>query len=64
MSKRYVAERRQRNLELAARDRANRCTECKRNLSEVGVIIEDFLIIGKFCSDECLEQYKARTERR
>lgn len=60
MTRRYVSERQQRNLALAQRDRANRCTECKRNLNEVGVILEDFLIVGKFCSDACLEQYRAR----
>lgn len=58
--KRSVVERRQRNLELAARDQANRCAECRRNLNEVSIVMEDFLIDGKFCSDECLRQRRSR----
>lgn len=58
MTKRYVSERRKRNRELAAVDAENRCRLCKRNLNEVGVIVEDFIIDGKFCSDECLKQFQ------
>ncbi len=60
MTRRYVAERRKRNREIAAIDQANRCTECRRNLNEVGIIVEDFLTPGKFCSDACLRQRRDR----
>lgn len=62
MTRRYVTERRKQHRELAALDRRNRCAECKVDLAEAGQIIEDFLIVGKFCSDVCLEQYRARTD--
>ncbi len=63
MTRHYVAERRKKNREIAAIDQANRCWECKLDLAQAGVVIEDFLIDGKFCSDACLEQFKAREER-
>lgn len=56
MTRRYLADRRKRNRELAAQDAANRCSVCKRPFAEVGHVLEDFLLDGKYCSDDCLEQ--------
>ncbi len=63
MSKAYREFERRLNRELAQKDAQNRCTLCKRNLNEVGVIVEDFLLEGKFCSDACLKQYRSRPAR-
>lgn len=60
--KQWLAERRRRNQALAAQDQAHRCATCKRNLSEVGQILEDFLLPGKFCSDACLDEARERAE--
>ena len=49
-----LAERRAKLRALAARDAANRCAYCKRNLFEVGLRFEDFLEPGVFCSEACL----------
>lgn len=59
-TKQRIAERRQRNAELARQDRANRCAVCQRNLLECPAILEDFLIDGKFCSDACLAEARER----
>ena len=59
-TKQRIKARQDRNRELARIDSEHRCAFCKRNLSETGVIIEDFLVDGKFCSDMCLEQAKEK----
>lgn len=64
MTRRYLTDRRKRNQELARLDAAHRCTLCKRSFAEVPAIIEDFLVTGKFCSDECLAQFRQQETRR
>lgn len=62
MAKKRITERRRRNLEFGAMDRANRCAICKRDLADAGQIVEDFLVPGKCCSDDCLAELLARQE--
>lgn len=52
-TKQRITERQQRNRELAAKDAANRCAYCKRQLPAEGVRMR----LGepdKFCGDGCL----------
>lgn len=48
---------------LMVRDASNRCVVCKRNLFETGVIVEDFCVPGKCCSDACLKELIERADR-
>lgn len=58
MTRRYVADRRKRNRELAAKDAAARCPICKRNLAEVPTVYQDALEPGRsFCSRACRDEY-------
>ena len=47
--------RRERLREVGLMDASRRCKFCKRDLHETSQIWEDFLLAGKFCSEECLE---------
>lgn len=59
MSKKTIAARRARTRELEIQEAAARCRQCKRPLSEVTTIYEDFLRPGKFCSHECMADHLA-----
>lgn len=52
--------RKEHNAKLWAIDQANRCDHCKQPFQ--GVVIEDFVFAGRFCSDGCLESAKAVAE--
>jgi len=60
--KRRIAERRERNRQLAMEDAKRRCSECRIVLPKVGVRI----VIGvsgrtfQYCSDECEKQAAER----
>lgn len=56
MKKAAIAQRKAINASLLKRDAENRCATCKRNLLECGQIIQDFLLPGRFCSDECMDE--------
>ena len=63
MRAKQIAARRQVNQTLAREDAKRRCVICKRNLAESPVIVEDFLVPGKCCSDECLKELLTRADR-
>lgn len=50
--------RRQRIQAIEQAEAHARCAWCKRSFKEAGVIIEDFVFPGKFCSDACLDAAK------
>lgn len=55
------AVRRAKNAALAKEDAGNRCAVCQRNLFEVSMIVEDLLVQGRCCSDECLAELIRRS---
>lgn len=53
-AKQRIAQRQQRNRELAAEDAKHRCGFCKRDLPKTGVKML-WNSPDMFCSDDCLE---------
>ena len=62
MRAKQLAERRDRNRELAKLDAERRCAVCKLDLAQAPEIVEDFLVRGKCCSDACLETLLVRAK--
>ncbi len=57
MTRHYVAERRKRNRELAAIDKANRCRECFIDLRPLPKTYVSLDGLVKWCSPACRDQY-------
>ena len=63
VTKKQLAARRQRNQALAVEDASHRCAVCKRPFSECGEMVEDFLVRGRCCSDDCLSELLRKAGR-
>lgn len=53
VKKQQIDERRRRNRELGARDAANRCAHCRRELGST--FVRTLFSLARFCSDDCAE---------
>lgn len=58
-----LKDRRSKAAELARREVDARCAVCRVDLGTVPAIVEDFLVRGKCCSDECLNELIARAAK-
>lgn len=58
--KKDIKTRRQRNIELTRRDRANRCPVCLKALD--GAAVVNYGTDQRFCSYDCMDEAEERRE--